>query len=314
MKNLQTPRGILWFLLYLIALLPSLFSIFYFSEKNLLPAFITLAIAMSIYTALIFKNVKFINVVSFITLILFSLLVTGILGKQTNNAFPGVLEEKIFMLAQPLLVAFVLVNSVYWTKKRGLKKYIAVVFVSLSVLILATFGTISPNYFQNFVYTRINILILFLFGVYLFVKKRKLLGILEMGISLGLLLLSAGMFAEKTYILEETEQKQVIALVDPIVKEMFDYYNKEDYENFCRHCGLILKNMLARNPLKDKRNAFGPYISFAAPNKVFRKGGRYYIDYPIKFQKLQNPILVTFVVADISSRPFIYGFSFSYER
>lgn len=300
-----------WVFLYLVALILVAFSIFYFSEDNLLPAFITSSISMSICTLLIFKNLRFLSSVSFFTILLASLLTLGSAGTQTDGALSGILDEKKFMLALPLFIFFLLVNSIFWAKtKEGFKKIISLLFISLSVFLLLAFGTVSPTYYQNFVYTRINILILLVFSIFLIIKKKRVLGILGIFLSIGILLLSAVMFAEKIYTLEDKKQKEITAYAHPIAEEMLGYYNKEDYDNFCKYCGFVLKNKLNKNPIKHTRKVFGPYTYLGEANRVFRKGGHYYMQYPIKFQNEENLMYFVFIIGEISSDPSVYGFAF----
>jgi hypothetical protein len=267
---------------------------------------------MSIYTLLIFKNLKFLSSISFITMLFMSSITLGVTGNVTDDIFPSALDEKAFMLAMSLILSFFLINSVYWAKtKQGVKKIMSLVCISLVVLMLIVFGTGSPAYYQNFVYTRANILVLLMFSIFLIIKKKKLLGILGIFLSIGILLLSAGMFAKETYTLNDQEQKEVIAYVDPMAKEMFDYYNEEDYDNFCKYCGLVLTNMLEHNPIKNNRDLLGPYVYFDEPSKVVRKGGRFSVEYPVQFQNVEGLMYLTFIVEDISSDPSIYGFAFS---
>ncbi|MFH1354429.1 MAG: hypothetical protein ABIH36_04015 [bacterium] len=306
-------KKISWVLLYLAAFIPTGFSLYYFSEKNLLPALVASAISMSIYTLLIIKNLRFLSSVSFFTMLLVSLLIVSVSGKQPGGIFPNISEEKSYMLALSLLIFFLLINSVFWAKtKHGFKKLISLLCTALYVLMLATAGSGPPSYYQNFVYTRINILILLFFSIFLIFKKKKILGFLGILLSIGTLLLSASMFKEKVYTLDDQEQKKVVAFIEPIAKEMFDYYNKEDYDNFCKYCGFVLKNMLKANPINDKRELLGPYTYFDEVNIVIRKGGRYYVEYPVKFQKAKNLSYLTFVMENISSSdPSLYGFAIS---
>jgi len=250
--------------------------------------------------------------VSFLTMFLVSLFILGIAGSKPDGIFSSVSDERTFMLLFSVIISFILVNSLFWAKtKQGLKKLVSLTCISLFVFISAAFGTGSPEYHQNFVYTRVYVSILLALSVFLIVKKKKVLGILGIFLSVGILLLSAGMFAEKTYILRDEEQKEVVAFIDPMAKEMFGYYNEEDYDNFCKYCGLALKNMLAENPIKNTREAFGPYLYFGEPGKVIRKGGLYYVEYPVKFQKAENLMYLTFVMENISPDSGIYGFAFS---
>lgn len=306
-----------WVLLYLVALVPFGFSLYYFSEKNLLLGFIFFSISMSIYTLLILKDLKFLSSISFLTMFSMSLLTLGITGKQTNGVFSNALDEKAFMLSMPLLMLFLLINSFFWFRtKLGLKKLISLICISLSVFMLAIFGTGSPAFYQNFIYTRVNILILLVFSIYLIVIRKKLLGILGILLSTGVLLLSSGMFTEKAYTLNDREQREVVAYIDPLAKEMFDYYNKKDYTNFCKYCGIYLKNLLEKDSvtIKDKREVSGPYTSFDKPSGVVRKSGRFYVEYPIKFQNVKELMYLTFVIENLSSPPTIFGYSLSAKQ
>lgn len=113
------------------------------------------------------------------------------------------------------------------------------------------------------------------------------------------------MFSEKAYTLNDKEQKEVITYIDPIAKEMFSYYNKRDYSNFCKYCGYFLKNIMNKDAItiKDKRETSGPYIYFGDPSKVIRKSGRFYVEYPIKFQNIKDLMYLTFTVENITSDP-----------
>ena len=307
-------KKIAWILLYLAAYIPAAFSLYYITVKNLPAALISYAIALSLYTLLVIKNMKFLSSVSFFSLLLVSLLINGITldssANQTSGIFSSLLEEKISMLILPLFLFFTLLNSTYWARtKQGAKKLIALVLVSISVLM----GSIAnpPSFYQNFVYTRINLAIIFIFGIYLFATKKKLLGSLTILLTISMLLLSASMFKEKVYNLNDQEKQAVIAYVDPIAKEMFGYYNQKDYGNFCKYCGFTLRELIKKDPMSAKRDLSGPYTRFDEPSQVIRKGGRYYVEYPVKFQKVMNLTYLTFVTESISSEPILYGFAIS---
>jgi len=302
-----------WVLIYFIAFIPFGLSIFYFSENNLLPAFIGFLASFFIFTLLFFKDLKLLSSLSFLTLFLLSLLTLGAAGKQINGMFAADCDEKKFMLALSAVAVFILINSIFWTQtKRGFKKIVSLFTAFLSVLILIVFGITSPAYYQNFIYTRINILILLTLGIFLIIKRKKLLGIFVVFLSVGVLLLSAVMFAEKIYLLEGKERTEVISLAVPMAKEMLNYYNEENYDNFCKYCGISLKTMLEKNPIKHLRDSFGPYLDIGEAEQVFNKGGRFYVVFPVQFRNVKNPMHLTFVMENISSKkPSVYGFSFS---
>jgi hypothetical protein len=305
-------KKISWIVLYLVAFIPAGFSVYFFSEKNPPAAIISFSISMLIYALLVVKNLRILSSLSFLTMFLTSLLVLGAAGSKPGGTFPSVSDERTFMLSLSVIIFFLLVISVFWAKtKQGIKKLLSLACIFLLVFILLAFGAGLPEYHQNFVYTRVYILILLVLSIFLIIKKKKVLGTLGIFLSMGMLLLSASMFAERTYVPGEEEQEEVVAFVDPMAKEMFGYYNEEDYDNFCKHCGSALKNMLAENPIKNTREAFGPYLYFGEPGKVIRKGGLYYVEYPIKFQGVENLVYLTFVVENISPGSGIHGFAFS---
>jgi hypothetical protein len=308
-------KKISWVALYLAAFIPVAFSLYFFSEKNPMSAIISFSVSMLIYILLIVKNLRILSSLSFLTMFLTSLLVLGAAGSKPGGIFSSVSDERTFMLSLSVVISFLLASSVFWVKtKQGIKKFLSLACIFLFVFILLAFGTGLPEYYQNFVYTRTYILILLALSVFLIIKKKKVLGVLGIFLSIGILLLSASMFAEKTYVLGEEEQKEVVAFIDPMAKEMFGYYNEKDYDNFCKYCGLALKNMLAENPIKNTREAFGPYLYFGQPGKVIRKRGLYYVEYPIKFQRVENLMYLTFVAEDISPGSGIHGFAFSDTR
>lgn len=307
-----------WFLLYLAAFIPVGFSIHYFSEKNLLLSFVTFFISMLIYTFLIFKNIRFLSLVAFITMSLAVMVILGDVGKQADDAFPNISDERIFILTRSLIILFLLINSVFLAKiKRGFKKLIPLFFVVLSVLMLIAFMAYPPAYYQNFAYMLGNTLIILIFSIFSIIKKKKVLGILGILLSVVILLQSTKIFNQKAYALNDKKQKEVIEYVDPIVKEMYGYYNKKDYANFCKYCRLVLKNMMDKDPItiEDKREMSGPYVYFGESIKVVRKSSRYYVEYPVKFEKIENLMYLTFAIESISADdPSIYGYGLSEKQ
>lgn len=236
----------------------------------------------------------------------------GISGSRANNAFSSVLDEKAFMLTLSLIIFFLLVNSIFWIQtKKGLLKIISIFFIILSILLLFVFGESLPNYYQNFVYTRVNILIILILGIYLIIKKKKFLGILGIFLSIVALFSSTAMFAGKTYTLEDKEQQEVIAFVDPLAKEAFDYYNKEDYTNFFKNCRMSQEKAIS---IMQYREALGPYVYFGEPNEVTRKTGSYQVEYPVKFQNKENMVYVTFIAGNISPGSSINDILFSSKQ
>ncbi|MDZ4225581.1 MAG: hypothetical protein U1C49_01910, partial [Candidatus Andersenbacteria bacterium] len=95
-------KKIAWILLYLAAFIPAAFSLYYITVKNLPAALISYAITLSLYTLLVFKNLKFLSSVSFFSLVLVSLLINGITldssDNKTGGIFSSILDERISML------------------------------------------------------------------------------------------------------------------------------------------------------------------------------------------------------------------------
>ena len=298
-----------WFILYLVAFISASFSLVYFSQKDLAAGLIASLISLLIYTFLITRDFKFLSPVSFFTVPAVSLLILGAVGKQTNGFFGSSENEKIFMVTVPLLILFGLANSVFWAQKQRFKKWIGVGGITLSVFMLLVYGTVLPTYYQNFVYTRLSLLILLIFSVFLIFKNKKLLGILSLLITVGALVLSASAFSDKTYALEVKEYEAVLAFTNPKAKEMFEYYNQKDYGNFCKYCGFTLQNMLVKKPISASRDAWGPYTSLDGPISIIRRGGSFYVQYKVQFQKVPNLMYVTFQLENINPDSTIYGLS-----
>lgn len=309
---MKPAKTIFWVLLYLVTVIPACLSLYFYTQKNLTPAIISSLITLSIYTLINFRNIKILSIVSFFTMLFVSFFMFGVCGARTNKVFSSVLDEKTFMLTLPLLISFLLINSIFWLQtKKGLLKIISIFFIFLSTWLIFVFGTSSPDYHQNFIYTRINISMFLILSIYLIIKKKKLFGILGIFMSIGMLLLSAGLFAQRTYTPGEKEQQEVIAFIDPLAKEMFGYYNQKDYDNFCKYCGSALKGSMKDNPIRQNREALGPYVYFGKPGKVVREVGSYRVEYPIKFQNVNNLMYVTFYIGSISPNSPIDNFSFS---
>jgi len=174
---MTNAKKVSWVLLYLTSFIPTSLSIYYFSEEKLLPTLITSLISISIYTFLIIKDLKFLSSLSFFTMPFISLLMLGIVENNPDGFFSSTFSEKAFLLMTPLILSLFLVSSIYWAKtKRGFKKLTSLAYISLSILILIIFGTNPPTYYQNFIYTQINTLILFIFSIFLMIKRKKTSG------------------------------------------------------------------------------------------------------------------------------------------
>ncbi|MFH1315296.1 MAG: hypothetical protein ABIH67_02755 [Candidatus Uhrbacteria bacterium] len=300
--------------LYLVAFLTFCFSVYYFTERSLVGAFVALLIFMSIYTLMVVKDIKFFSPLAYFSLLVTAFFTFAVSANQVDGRFLSVKDEQSFLLTLAVILVFVLFNSLCWVQtKKGWKKIVGLIFTILSVLALLLFGTSSPNYFQNFIYTRIFILLLLILSIYSIFKKKTLIrifGILGVIISVSALFLGAALFIAQTYQLDEQEQQEVIAFLDPKINEMFDYYNQEDYENFCKYCGTDLQMMNNSNPMINNKETLGDFEYFGQP-QIKYEASFYYVEYPVKFTKSDTLYYLTFLLQDISADGTIYGFSIS---
>lgn len=309
---MSIAKKVFWIFLYLAALAPLGLAIVYLSENDFILGLIFFLFTMSIYTGIVIKNLKFLSLLSYITLFPVSMLLISAAIKQTNNVFVNTLDERYYMIVLPLLFLFILINSLYLANtKKGLLKTVSLIIITLSVLILTILPISPPVYYQNFVYTRVYILVLLVFSILLIIQRKKILGILGVFLSIGILLLSAWTFAGITYTLESSDRDEVVSYVDPLIKEMFDYYNNEDYLNFHKYCGSRLRSMLEKNPISELREKTGTYEYFGETGSVTRKAGSFYVEYPVKFQRINDLMYLTVVIENIDAEPSIDGLAFS---
>ena len=194
------------------------------------------------------------------------------------------------------------------------------IFIIFATMLLLVFGFNLPTFYQNFVYTRIFILISFAFSVFLIMRKKiilRIIGILGIFVSIGCLLLTASFLASKVYTLGGEDKQEVIDFIDPKAKEMITDYNNGDLskETFCKYCGFTLLNTLyeGEEKLPIIRESYGkgrlldePYVS--------RFSGRFFIEYPVKFENYENVQYLVFVLEGISSDNEVFGFYISTEQ
>ncbi|MFA6132174.1 MAG: hypothetical protein WC702_03925 [Patescibacteria group bacterium] len=310
MKTYQ--KNILWAGVYLAGLLAFCFAAMYFSQKDLLGAFIAFPIFMLLFTIIVMKDVKIFSVLSFVTMLLTAFMVFAVAAEQKNGIFLSAEAEKVFMIVFPIILSFVLVNGIFWGKtKQSWKRLVGFILSGFSVFFLLVFGMSSPNYSENFIYTRIFLIILFILSVYLIrTKKRnlKITGILGVVLSIIALILSALLFAGQTYTPVEKQEAEIIAFIDPKVKEMFAAYNNDDYDNFCKYCGADLMAMNAVSPMIDKKADLGNLVSFGEP-KISQVMDFYYVEYQVRFEKQASTFYLSFMLTDFSEGSTIYGFS-----
>ena len=67
--------------------------------------------------------------------------------------------------------------------------------------------------------------------------------------------------------------------------------------------------MLVKKPISASRDAWGPYTSLDGPISIIRRGGSFYVQYKVQFQKGPNLMYVTFQLENINPDSTIYGLS-----
>jgi len=315
MPDLKTvAQKSVWTVLYLGALIPAGFAISYISNENLFPALIASTIFLSVLIFLVFKELRFLSLLAFASLILFTFIVLGLAGNPAGGEFTSRTDEKTYLLILPLHISFILAGSLYWVvAKTGFKRLIALFFIAISVVILLAFGNTPPAYYQNFIYTRVSILVLLALSIFLLLRKKRLWGILGVFSVVGVLILSAVMFSDKVYNLEETEQNQVLEATTPIANEMIDSYNRKDFDNFCNHCNLALKQILEENSIEKTWETQGSCTSFSNAKTATRRGGIYYVAYPARFQKENDQMYLVLLMEGTPDNLSVYGFTFAKE-
>ena len=307
-----------WFL-YLFALVTSVFSVTYLQEKNLAYTLVFIFISLSSYAFLIIKDFKFLSGLSYVSLILFFLCTMGNFGESTGNGeFINAESEKIFYLMFGFSALWVVTLCMYLITTQGWRKKLSSIFLVLVALLLLILGTAAPNFYDSFIYTRVLVSIVFLLSILLIFKKKKLLrlgGLIGIGACLVSFLTGALLFSAQIYEIEKVEKEKVLNLVNPKVQEMFQYYNQRDFENFCVYCSEDLKFKFVEGlqNFTSSRDSNGRHVSHKEPN-VTRSKGFYYVEYPVKFENIADPLYFTIMLSDIGPEDTIYGFNISPNR
>jgi len=303
-------------IIYLSAIFFTVLSAVFLGKDNLIPAMGFLIISFAAYAFLIIKDYKFLSVVAFITLILSILTVMGIVsGDVSSGGFLTTEYEKTYYLILSVLMIFIIPFCTHLITAQGWRKTLSRIFLIISVALLFTMGTASPNFYNNFMYTRIFIAIALIYSIYSIFRKEKLPrigGIIGILASLGALVFGAIMFSAQIYTIEGTEKTEVINFIEPKVQDMFQAYNQGDYQNFCKHCVDSLRTEFSKENLESLQSMYGLYISHEKPT-VIRTGGSYHIDYIVKFEKM-NLIYFTLTIEQADPENTIYGFNLSPEQ
>jgi len=303
-----------WFL-YLFALTTSVLSANYSQEENLIYTLVFIFISLSSYVFLIIKDFKFLSGLSYISLILFFLCIMGNFNDGTSERFINAESEKIFYLMFGLAGLYMTALYLYLLTTSGWRKKLSFIFLGLVILLLLIFGINSPSFYDNFIYTRILVGIVFLLSILLIFKKGKMWrlgGIIGIGVSLLGFLMGAIMFSAQIYEIGEAEKEKVLNFANPKVQEMFRYYNQRDFENFCIYCSDDLKFKFVKGlqEFASSRDSNGRYVSHEKPN-ITRSKGFYYVEYPVKFGNIADFSYFTIMLDGIDPEDMIYGFNIS---
>ena len=315
----EKRKMIIGIVLYIFTFLIYFIGMYFFTEGNILIFNILNFLQFSIYAFLISRRYKVLSPLSSITFLISSLLTTGtVLGGYTNGTFDTSAHEGISMISFSLVLAFYLVIGVIWyLNERVWKKILSIIFIAITDLFLLSYGFILPSFYQNFVYTRLFILIFFLFNVFMIVKGKvvfRILGIIGIFFSIGCLVFSAMSLYEKVYILENEDKEEVLEYIGPKSKEMIEAYNNEELssEVFCKYCGETLISSLygGEEELTSTRTANGKCTILGEPY-VYRTQGYFYIEYSVNFENSEGLYKIVFMAGDILEDSTISGFYIS---
>ena len=309
---------VLRILLYILSFIIIFVGIGISGEGNVLGFLICSILTLSIYSFLILKNYKILSPLSSITFILISILILAISSNSEVSNFETANSEKLFMISLALVLFFYIIVGILWyMKDKVWKKVLSIIFISFTTLLLHAYGFILPAFYQNFVYTRLFILIFFLLSIFLILKGKiifRILGIVGIFLSIGILLFSAVTLSSKVYTLEGDDKGEVVEFIDTKAKEMLSYYNEDTFtqDTFCKYCGPTLTDALYSDlyNLPNIKESYGDYIDIGEPY-VYRSAGMFYIEYPVKFEKVEDTQYVIFVLEGISSKNDIFGFAIS---
>jgi len=303
-------------LLYLFAIASCVLSLTYMQEKDLVFALVFISVASISYAFLTIKDFKFLSGLSYVTLILFLLCTMGGFGNNAGNGrFADAENEKIFYLSFGLSAFFVVMLCAHLITTQGWRRKLSTIFLILLIPFLLMMGMMPPDFHNNFVYTRVLVGIVFVLSILLIFKNKKrfriggIIGILG---SIIALLMGALLFSAQIYVIEGAEREKVLNFVEPKVEEMLQFYNEKDFENFCKYCSEDLKLSFSQGlqGFQSLRDEGGQYVSYESPNTT-RSKGFYYIEYPVEFENIADPLYFTVMLSDITPEDTIYGFNIS---
>jgi len=318
---MENKKGLaLRIILYIVPYLLFFVAVYFFTVQNMLLFFIVSAVGLGIYLFLIIKSYKVISPLSSVTfmVMLFFILAVSISGEGGIQANP--LNERNYMLGIAFSSFFNLfIGLVWYCKPEKWKKVLAVIYLVVINILLISFSLIPVYFYSNFIYTRIFIILLFLFNVLMIIKGKvvfRIFGIIGIFLSIGCLIFSAMTLSTQVFTLVDQERQEVFDFIDLKAKEMIDYYNdgQLSQDKFCKYCGFTLTSMLYSNPENfiAIREQYGEIMSVEEPT-IYRAVGQFYTVYPAKFEYVKDQQYVIFTTEGIKPDSSIFGFAISPE-
>ena len=292
-------------------------SVYFFSEANMSMAMYIYIAIVVISSFLVFSNIKVLSDISLFLMLPISFLILASSAIPSEGVVADVTGEKYIMMILALAIVFFLVNCTYWViSKDGWRKTISIIFIIISLLIAILFGLISTDYYQNFIYTRLFVLILFLFSLFAAIKTKKFMkifGILGIFASIVILFLSAILFNVEVYTVEGKDKEKIVENVDSKAREMLEYYNDKDVNNFCKYCSpdLVTQFQTDTSVITNMRDSYGAYTEIGEVD-IKSIGTTFYVQYPISLENsnAQYYLILTLMSTDSD----IYGFAITTEK
>ncbi len=306
-----------YWILFSINIILFFSSVYFFYEANISMAMYMYISIIVISSFLVFSNIKTLSDISFFLMLPISFLILASSAIPSEGVFADVTGEKYIMLILALTIVFFLVNCMYWIiSKDEWRKVVSIIFIILSLLIATLFGLMPTDYYQNFIYTRLFVLILFIFSLFIAIKTKKFmkfLGILGIFASIGILFLSAMFFSLEVYTVEGEDKEKIVENVDSKAKEMLGYYNNKDVNNFCKYCApdLVAQFQTDTTVITDMRDSYGGYTEIGKVD-IKSIGTTFYVQYPILLENsnAQYYLILTLMSTDSD----IYGFAITTEK
>ncbi|MDD4382505.1 MAG: hypothetical protein PHE21_04180 [Candidatus Dojkabacteria bacterium] len=314
---MENKKGLaLRIILYIIPYILFFVSVYFFTVQNMLLFFIISAIGFGIYLFLIIKNYKVISPLSSVTFIIMLFLILAVSISGEGGIQANVLNERNYMLGVAFVSFFNLfVGMVWYLKPQKWKKILAVIYLVIINILLISFSLIPIYFYSNFIYTRIFIILYFLFNVFMIIKGKvvfRIFGIIGIFLSIGCLVFSAMSLSTQVFTLVDQEREEVFEFANPKVVEMIDYYNDNQLsqDKFCKYCGTTLKTTLYSNSenFYDLREQYGKVTSVEDP-VIYRAVGQFYVEYPVKFKNIKETQYMIFVIENIDTDSTIFGFA-----